>query len=389
MKRYRLMRLSALALLVVLTQSVCAFTVVIDPGHGGKDPGACGAITTEKKLNLDVALKLRSLIKGSCPDIKVVMTRSTDEFIELQKRADIANSNNADLFISIHANASENRTMKGAEVYSLGLHKLESNFNVAKRENAVMMLEDNYETKYKGFDPNSVESYIMFEFQQDSYLDKSIKFADMVQQELVHHCDRDDRGVRQAGFWVLSQAACPSVLVEMGFVSNKEEERYLASEDGKAAVADAIFSALLDYKIMLTKKASNTQESGVETTTSTNSSTSSESSSSSTTATASTKENSTISTEMLEDLEAQPVFAVQIFSTRSELPVKDPTFKGLTGCKYIKDDKFYKYYYGELKTYYDAVKLKEQLQPKFKDCFVIALLNGKQIYVKDARAMVE
>lgn len=374
----KLVKLIVLLLCVFIAQSVAAFTVVIDAGHGGKDPGACGALTMEKSLNLDIALRLSKMIKAECSDVNVYLTRSTDVFIELPKRADFANSHNADLFISIHANASDNKSMNGAETYTLGLHKVEANFEIAKRENSVMLLEDD-QTAYQGFDPNSVESYIMFEFLQDNYLDKSLQFASLVQEQLTNHSNRENRGVRQAGFWVLHRTTCPAVLVEIGFLSNKEEEKYLASEIGKKRTSEAIFNAFLTYKTAIDKNSSMTADN-----VKVNNNTTKNSVKEETTAQDVEEKNTNSSST---DDSKKPIFAVQIFSTTAPLKSNDATFRGLKGCKYIKDGKYLKYYYGEEASYEDAVKLRNSLQSKFKDCFIIALLNGEQILVKDARTM--
>ncbi len=237
----------------VFTLAAQAFTVVIDAGHGGRDPGALGARVQEKALNLDVSKRLAEQIKQNHKDVKVLLTRSTDVFLTLQERANFVNKNHADLFICIHTNAADNKSICGAETFVLGLNKMESNLDVAMRENAVMMLEDDYQTKYQGFDPNSVESYIMFEFMQDQYIDKSLQFAQLVQEQFSGTLKRADRGVRQAAFWVLHQSACPSVLVEMGFISNAAEEKYLASEAGKAAISKAIYDAFVQYKASIDK----------------------------------------------------------------------------------------------------------------------------------------
>jgi len=196
------------------------FVVVIDPGHGGNDPGAVGKISKEKDINLKVALKLGSLIRNNCKDVKVIYTRNKDVFVNLNRRAEIANNAKADLFISIHTNAlANNKTIKGASTWTLGLAKSEANLSVAKRENSVILYEDDYKTRYAGFDPNSSESYIIFEFMQDKYMSQSVHFASIMQQHFKTTCRRIDRGVHQAGFLVLKASAMPSVLVELGFIS--------------------------------------------------------------------------------------------------------------------------------------------------------------------------
>lgn len=235
-------------LLVFFPLCLMSFTVVIDAGHGGDDAGAIGLVkgVKEKDLNLTVAKQLAARIRQQYPDVKVVMTRDTDVFLPLQKRADIANKNHADLFISIHTNAAENRKACGAETFILGTDRMEDNLDVAMRENAVMKLEQD-QTVYQGFDPNSIESYIIFELMQNQYMDNSLAFAELVQNQFVGSLHRTNRGVRQAAFWVLLKSACPSVLVEMGFLSNAEEEKWLASEEGKNGIVNGIFNAFEKY----------------------------------------------------------------------------------------------------------------------------------------------
>ena len=225
------------------------FVVVIDPGHGGHDPGAVGKISKEKNINLNVALKLGKQIKKNCPDVKVIYTRDRDIFIPLDRRAEIANNAKADLFISIHTNAlAKNRTAKGASTWTLGLAKSDANLEVAKRENAVILYESDYKTRYAGFNPNSAESYIIFEFMQDKYMSQSVHLASLVQKHFRQTCKRTDRGVHQAGFLVLKASAMPSILVELGFISTPEEERYLNTEAGTTSLANGIFRAFLTYK---------------------------------------------------------------------------------------------------------------------------------------------
>ena len=236
------------ALLILCVFCMMSFTVVIDAGHGGDDAGAIGLVkgVKEKDLNLTVATQLATKIRQCYPEVKVVMTRDTDVFLPLQKRADIVNKNHADLFISIHTNAAENRKACGAETFILGTDRMDDNLDVAMRENAVMKLEKD-QTVYQGFDPNSIESYIIFELMQNQYMDNSLAFAELVQSQFVGELKRANRGVRQAAFWVLLKSACPSVLVEMGFLSNAEEEKWLASQEGKIGIVNSIFNAFEKY----------------------------------------------------------------------------------------------------------------------------------------------
>ena len=223
------------------------FKVVIDAGHGGKDPGCLGAYTKEKDVALNVALKTGKLISDNCPNVKVIYTRSTDVFVELYRRAKIANDNHADLFISFHCNANDNHGAHGVETYVMGLHKSEANLAVARAENAAMLMEKDYEKNYGGFNPNSPESAVMFSLYSSAYLNNSILLADKVQKNLVSTTKMLDRGVKQAGYWVLWAVSMPSILIEMGFLSNPTEEKYLSDEQHKEAIANAIFQGFASY----------------------------------------------------------------------------------------------------------------------------------------------
>ena len=360
------------------------FTVVIDAGHGGHDAGAVGRIAKEKDLNLDMALRVGKMIADSFPEVRVLYTRKKDIFLTLQERADFVNKNNADLFICIHTNAAENKSVTGAETFVLGIDKMQSNLDVAMRENSVIMMEDNYESTYEGFDPKSVDSYIMFELMQDRYFDQSLQFATQVQQEFAGTLNRADRGVRQAGFWVLHKSACPSVLVEMGFISNATEEKYLVSQTGKEELGAAIFTAFANYKAALDRRR------GIEprivgrpqamprpqaaTTDSLKQ--------------APLTECTPAKEEAVQEPE-RPVFRIQICTTTTELKNNDPTFKGLKNCRYTRDGKYYKYTYGESTDYHTIADLQKKVREKFKDCFIVAFLGEKQITVKEARALAK
>lgn len=225
-----------------------SFTLVIDPGHGGHDSGAVGAYSKEKDINLAVALAFGKLVEENCPDVKVVYTRKTDVFIPLQGRADIANRNKADLFVSVHTNAvPKGKQVYGVETYTLGMHRAADNLAVAKRENSVIMLEKDYRQTYEGFDPNSVESYIMFEIMQDVYMKQSVEMAKCIQNEYVRR-GRQNKGVHQAGFLVLRQVSMPSVLTELGFISTPSEESYLNSQEGRAALSESLYEGFVKYR---------------------------------------------------------------------------------------------------------------------------------------------
>ena len=349
---------------VALSLPVHAFTVVIDPGHGGDDPGAIGRIAREKTLNLNAALQLGEMIKEAYPEVDVIFTRKTDVFIPLRTRADIANKNKADLFISIHANASDNRNASGAETFVLGTDRMEDNLDIAMRENAVIKLESDYQSSYEGFDPNSIDSYIMFDLLQSDYMNQSLQFATMVQKQFVDSLKRGDRGVRQAAFLVLLRTACPSVLVEMGFISNRDEERFLASEEGRLGITRSIFRAFSQF--YRPGKAIPAL-------------------SSDTIVLPATPEQQLIAQpKPAKPAKPSITYKVQIFSTRSLIKKADPTFKGLKECTYKKDGVWYKYMYGECKTYEEAKKLQQTVKKKFPDCVVVAFQGDEQILVKRA-----
>lgn len=356
------------------------FVVVIDPGHGGHDPGAIGKISKEKNINLNVALKLGRQIKRNCPDVKVIYTRERDVFIPLDRRAEIANNAKADLFISIHTNAlAKNRTIKGASTWTLGLAKSDDNLEVAKRENAVILYESDYQTRYAGFNPNSAESYIIFEFMQDKYMSQSVHLASLVQKNFRHTCQRPDRGVHQAGFLVLKASAMPSILVELGFISTPEEERYLNSDSGTASLANGIFRAFLTYKreqeIRL-NGSSNTilpedvpepaPEPAQETVEKPVQQKKPENKSSAQT------ERSSI------------VFKIQILTASRPLAKNDKRLKGLKEVDYYKENGIYKYTYAASPDYNKVLRSKRQIAAKFKDAFIIAFKNGEKMNVNAA-----
>lgn len=237
------------------TQGYKIKTITLDAGHGGKDPGTLSKINKEKNIALAIVLKLGQMISEKYPNIKVVYTRKTDVFIELDERAAISNRNKSDLFISIHCNASENRKMYGTETYTMGLHKTEGNLSVARRENSVILSEDNYKSKYGGYDPNSPIAHIMFNLVQSSNLEQSVSLASHIEGCFGKEgIGRESRGVKQAGFLVLWKTSAPSILIETGFLSNLEEEKYLASEKGQQEIAKAVFRAFSKYKEEMEKE---------------------------------------------------------------------------------------------------------------------------------------
>jgi len=349
------------------------FVLVLDAGHGGRDPGAVGKFSKEKDITLSVVRLVGNLVDERLPDVKVVYTRKTDVFIPLEERASIANNHHADMFISIHVNAAKSSAAYGAETFTLGLAKTQSNLDVAMAENSVMLLEDDYKTKYRGFDPSSVDSYIMFEFMMDTYLDNSITFATDIQKQFTLGAKRFDRGVRQAGFWVLHRSACPSVLIELGFISNYAEEMFLASNSGQNEMAESIYKAFAKYKKNHDKKLNysaddtpvqqNRQEPKPADTVE------------------SKAEPPSVPIEIKEDV---PVFKIQIKASPVALKSNHPEFKGLKNVEHFKEGGMYKYTYGAETEYPKITKLKNNISAKFPDAFVIAFVGEKKITVAEA-----
>ncbi len=222
--------------------------VVIDAGHGGHDNGTHGRLLKEKDLALSIALKVGGYIEKNIPGVKVIYTRKDDRYLALDERANIANKNKADLFICIHANANPNTKAFGTETFVMGLHKDEGNLAIAQRENSVILMDENYEERYEGFNPNSPESYILFELIQSAYLESSLKFAQKVEGQFKERVGRLSRGVKQAGFVVLWRTTMPSVLIETGFLTNSTEEKFLAGDEGQELIASGIYRAFKEYK---------------------------------------------------------------------------------------------------------------------------------------------
>lgn len=350
-------------------------TVVIDPGHGGKDPGCHGEFAHEADICLAISLKLGALIEKHYSDVKVVYTRKTDVFVELSNRAKIANDNNADLFICIHVNAGGDGKAYGTETWVMGLHKTETNLAVAKRENAVIEYEDDYEKKYEGFDANSPEGSILFSLYQSAYMSQSILFASKVQEEVKSHANRHDRGVRQAGFLVLVYTAMPSVLIETGFATNKEEEKFLASPSGETKMAESIFQAFANYKKeiegekyagMSKTYIPSTGEFKEETYTNQNSNNSIDT-------------QSTVEKRNPDEI----VYRVQFMSSKTLLDLNSSTFKSIKSVTYVFENGWYKYMSGETGDLSAAKTLKSDLVSLgYKDAFIVSFKGLEKVRAK-------
>jgi N-acetylmuramoyl-L-alanine amidase len=363
------------------------WVVVIDAGHGGKDPGTVGLKAREKDINLAVALRTGKYIKENLKDVKVIYSRDDDTFIGLAERADVANRNKADIFISIHSNAMNDKRFTGAETWVLGQSKDEANLQLAMKENSVITFEKDYQAKYEGYDPNSVESFIIFSLMQNTYLKQSTEFASMIQDQFRDRVGRKDRGVKQSGFVVLWRTTMPSVLVELGFLSNAEEEKYLISETGEDYLASAIYRAFRDYKHTIDNRSGLNANGTVHSETA-----------------ESVKEDSTVrpATEVKKEEVAPPapvpplavikpdvvtddiIFMVQITAMPKDKPMSQSQLSGIEKVTKIEESERIKYGAGSFSVYEDAVKYRRTLSLGFPDAFVIAVRNGKIIPLKDA-----
>jgi len=333
------------------------FIVVLDAGHGGHDPGNLGNGYKEKDIALKIVLEIGKELEKN-PNIKVVYTRKTDVFVDLFVRGKIANEANADLFVSVHCN-SHNSQAHGTETFVLGIHRNQTNFEVAKKENAVIFLENDYEKNYGGYDPNSPETTIGILLGQEEYLDQSILLASKIQHNFTDDLKRVDRGVKQAGLIVLHQTIMPSVLVEVGFLTFKPEGSYLNSSKGQDDMANSIAGAILDYKKGLDQYiGTDVHEETTE-----------------------TASNDSDLTEMVYE---NIVFKVQVAASSRKLEPKPYNFKGLESITREKESNLYKYFYGNTSNYNEAKRLEDQARKKYKSCFIVAYKDGQRIELSDA-----
>ncbi len=327
------------------------FTVVLDAGHGGKDPGNRGNGYYEKEIALNIVLKVGKELEKN-KNIKVIYTRKTDIFLELHERAAIANKADADLFVSVHCNAHSSNA-HGTETFILGLNKNAQNLEIAKKENQVIYLEDNYEETYGGFDPNAPESLIGLIIMQEEYLEQSIAIASLVQDNFTKQLKRNNRSVKQGPFWVLHNTYMPSVLIETGFLTNKNEGAYLNSKKGQQEMATAISKAVLDYynSIKYLYVVNETE----------------------------TIDNNKSESPPEVDIYENVLFKVQIAASSKKIDIKPYNFKGLTMMSREKESGLFKYYYGSTSDY-NLIKalLKEAKQKGYESAFIVAFKNGKK-----------
>ncbi len=382
--------------------------VVIDAGHGGKDPGTVVGSAREKNVVLDIALKLGNLIKNNQKNIKVVFTRDGDYYVPLLDRAQIANKINADLFISIHANYCGSPEVYGTETYVLGLHRTEDNLNVAKKENSVILLEDDYSTRYEGFNPNLSESYIMFELMQDAYLDQSLKFASILQTNFKELALRHDRDVRQAGFLVLRETSMPSVLIETGYLSNKKENSFLLTDNGRTEIAQSIYGSLLNYlnkvdnkentvRLNLPKNLEDTNSSVKKTQTAREkpvpvvikAEEKAKPNKSKPISQAKQKGEVALTKDTANKkgavLDIESTFAIQIGAFSKHISPDSKAFKGISPIKELKADGKYKYFCYESQTFQAVKSNYQSVVAKFPDAFIVSIHNNQVRKVGDGR----
>jgi len=322
------------------------FVIVLDAGHGGHDPGNMGNKYIEKDIALNVVLKIGKQLEQN-PNIKVVYTRKTDVFIELDKRGEIANKAKADLFVSIHCNSFHTQA-NGTETFVLGLHRNKTNLEVAKKENSVILLEEDYHEKYAGYDPNSPESIIGLTLMQEEYLDQSIQLADYIQKSFKNKLKRKSRGVKQAGFIVLHQTVMPSVLIELGFLTYKKEGAYLNSKKGQDEMSKSIVGSILEYK----KSIDQGTEQNIIT------------------------QDNTINSNTGDDI----IFKVQIAASSRDLALKSYNFKGLKDLSKIKQGKLFKYFSGSTSDYQEVKEIQEIAKDKgYPKCYVVAYRKGVRV----------
>lgn len=341
-------------------------TVVIDAGHGGHDPGAIGRKAKEKNINLSIALKLGNLIQRNFRDVRVIYTRDKDNFVELFRRAEIANENKADLFICIHCNANANKSLHGTETYVMGLHKSQANLNIAKLENAAILLESDYQAVYDGFDPNSDESYIAFSLYQNANLEQSSDFAALIQDQMKERVGMNDRGVRQAGFIVLYRTTMPSVLVETGYLSNSSEENFLVSDKGQEYIASAVYRAFKAYKQKIDNPGLIRENEPVSV----------------------PRENVTAQ-ESAQKGSVGVSYRVQIAVSSTEIPDDASRLAGFRNVKMYRHGGLYKYTVGDESTLGGANRLLGEVKRKgIKDAFVVIFRDGERISQEEANRIM-
>ena len=367
------------------------FTLVIDPGHGGHDAGALGAISKEKNINLSVALQFGKYVERNMPDVRVIYTRKTDVFIPLKERANIANRANADLFISVHTNAlPAGKIARGFETYTLGMHRAKDNLDVAMRENSVISMEKGYQQTYQGFDPRSSESYIIFEFIQGKNMERSVELARNIQRKVCSGANRPDKGVHQAGFLVLRETSMPSCLIELGFITTADEENLLNDASRVDDIARGIYEGFAQYRnkydksISVPYRAADTESVSVAKIVSdTKQEKNERRAEEADTAPRRTAAQNKPAQQKANVADA-PVFKLQIFVSNRMLRKGDAHFKGETDYDSYQEGNMVKYTMGASTNYNEIFRLRKSLAEKFPEAFIVAFKNGKKYDVNQA-----
>lgn len=378
------------------------FTLVIDAGHGGHDAGAKGAFSYEKNINLNVALAFGRYVEENCPDVKVVYTRKTDVFIPLHRRADIANKNKADVFISIHTNALPKGSIaRGLETYTMGIRRSDEKLSAAQRENSVIVIEEDYKEHYEGYDPNSPESTIMFEFMHDKNMARSVELAQYVQNSVCSIAKRPNKGVKQDVFLVLRETSMPACLIELGFITTPDEEKFLNNKENIDKLARGIYDAFSKYKAKYDKnvtvpyKTPKKQETEMPTIVPPADKKVTEKpekpKTSRPAAPKAEKEKATGTEESSNDTENKgnnivdrPVFKVQILASSKNLSPTSSNFKGLEDIDSYREGELVKYTYGASTDYNEIYRLRKSILDKFPEAFIIAFKNGEKMDVRQA-----
>ena len=367
------------------------FTLVIDPGHGGHDAGALGAISKEKNINLSVALQFGKYVERNMPDVRVIYTRKTDVFIPLKERANIANRANADLFISVHTNAlPAGKIARGFETYTLGMHRAKDNLDVAMRENSVISMERGYQQTYQGFDPRSSESYIIFEFIQGKNMERSVELARNIQRKVCNCANRPDKGVHQAGFLVLRETSMPSCLIELGFITTADEENLLNDASRVDDIARGIYEGFAQYRnkydksISVPYRAADTESVSVAKIVSDKKQEQPErrAEEADTAPRRTAAQNKPV--QQKANVADAPVFKLQIFVSNRMLRKGDAHFKGETDYDSYQEGNMVKYTMGASTNYNEIYRLRKSLAEKFPEAFIIAFKNGKKYDVNQA-----
>ena len=408
MKKIYILTILTIVALTAFAAKAKTFTLVIDAGHGGHDAGAVGSITKEKTINLNVALAFGRMVERNCKDVKVIYTRKTDVFVPLHTRADIANRAKADLFISVHTNAlPKGRISRGLETYTLGMHRAADNLDVAKRENSVILIEKDYKQRYQGFDPNSSESYIMFEFIQDRNMVKSVELAKLVQKRTCSTANRQNKGVKQAGFLVLRETSMPSCLIELGFISTPDEEQFLNSESGVEKLGRGIYQAFVDYykevgggkvdvREIVSEEVREVKEEKPEVLTPEGMSVArnKEVVKAEVKVDSLAVEKPVVSQQPVVDTpkpvvdtpksSGAPVFKLQILASPTKLKSTDAQLKGQKHADCYQEGGKYKYTLGSSENYNEIFQLRKSMLAKFPQAFIIAFKNGSKMNVQEA-----